>query len=67
MIYNMTSQAKFTVTDWMGPNINIITAHMILSTSLFLEEGHTKMKQDMQPAVICFFNLLLDINWCQKK
>ena len=34
MIYNMTSQAKFTVTDWMGPNINIITAHTIISTSL---------------------------------
>lgn len=30
------------------------------------KEVHTKTTKDMQPAVICFFNLLLDISWCQK-
>lgn len=30
------------------------------------EEVHTKTTKDTQPAVICFFNLLLDISWCQK-
>lgn len=50
MIYNVTSGAKIAATPWMGPNINIIKAHMIASASLLQRKGtcrcHTKRTQD---------------------
>lgn len=57
-------QAKFTVTDWMGPNINIITAHMITSTSLLWRKS-LPMQHKADAGCTARSDLLLNISWCQ--